>query len=207
MSELLPPNSTATERALAEAMGQIDALDVPVRSVWNADTIPAPLLPWLAWAWSVDEWDATWQTGQKRETVKRALAVQRKKGTIGAVKDALAALGIFVEVREWFQQTPPGDPYTFTLYVEANQTPVSLEGIRTVTGVVNASKNLRSHLAEIRVRARTEARVYVGVVAGLGSELTLTNFVRDVDQPLIAASAQLDQIVNQALPAALEQYA
>lgn len=207
MSELLPPNSTAAERALAEAMAALGDVPVPVRDVWNADTIPLRYLPWLAWAYSVDEWDAAWDEAQKRDTVKLALIVQRKKGTIGAVKDALGALGIYVEVREWFQQTPAGDPFTFTLYVEASQMPVSLEGMRAVTGVVNATKNLRSHLAEIRLRARSEARTYVGAVTSLGNEITLTNFLNDSDRAFIASESQLDRIVTTALADALGAYA
>jgi phage tail P2-like protein len=196
MSDLLPPNSTATERALAEAMASLGELPVPVRDVWSAETIPARYLPWLAWAYSVDEWDTAWQEDQKRATVKQALAVQRQKGTIGAVRDALGALGIYVQVREWFQLSPPGEPFTFDLYVEASQTPVTLNGVRAVEGLVNATKNLRSHLAEIKLRAVTESRVYVGAATNIGNEITLTNFMTDADRAFIAASGQLDSIVN-----------
>ncbi len=203
MSDLLPPNSTATERALAEAMASLGELPVPVRDVWSAETIPARYLPWLAWAYSVDEWDTAWQEDQKRATVKQALAVQRQKGTIGAVRDALGALGIYVQVREWFQLSPPGDPFTFELYVEASQTPVNLEGIRAVEGVVAATKNLRSHLAQIRLRARCESRVHVGAVLCIGQALTLNNYVTEADRLLMASAEHFDRIVNTDLPAAL----
>ncbi|MDH1590686.1 phage tail protein I, partial [Stutzerimonas stutzeri] len=175
----------------------------PVRDVWNADTIPARYLPWLAWAYSVDEWDAAWQESQKRATVRQALAIQRQKGTIGAVRDALGALGIYVEVREWFQLTPPGEPYTFELYVEASQTPVTLEGIRAVEGVVNATKNLRSHLSQIRLSARCESHVHIGAVLCVGHSLTLNNYLTAADRELMTTAAQFDRIVNTDLPAAL----
>jgi phage tail P2-like protein len=203
MSDLLPPNSTTTELALAEAMASISDLPVPVREVWNAQTIPVRYLPWLAWAYSVDEWDTAWQEDQKRATVARALAVQRQKGTIGAVREALGALGIYVQVREWFQLSPPGEPYTFELYVEASQTPVTLEGIRAVEGVVSATKNLRSHLAQIRLRARCESSVHVGAALCMGQAMTLSNYVTDEDRVLMTTAAHFDRIVNTDLPNAL----
>lgn len=174
MSDLLPANATALERALAQVMAEIQAIPVPVRDIWNADTIPAVALPWLAWAYSVDEWDINWSEAQKRETVRRALAVQKIKGTIGAVRQALGALGIDAQVQEWFAQLPAGDPYTFKLWLTAEQTPVDEAGIAAALAVVAATKNLRSHLTEILVSARSEARVYVASVAGLGHQITVT---------------------------------
>ena len=203
MSDLLPANSTATERALAEAMASIGDLPTPIRDVWNAATIPLRYLPWLAWAYSVDEWNTAWQEDQKRATVARALAVQRQKGTIGAVRDALDALGIYVRVREWYQLTPQGDPHTFELYIEASQTPVTLDGIRAVEGVVNATKNLRSHLAQIRLRARAQSRVHVGAALCIGQNLTLTNYLTEADRAFIATAAHFDSLINTDLPAAL----
>ena len=196
MSSLLPSNSTAAERALAEAMAAIDSIPVPVRDVWNADTIPAPYLAWLAWAYSVDEWNVNWSENQKRTTVKRALAIQWQKGTIGAVREALGALGISVQVQEWFQQSPQGAPYTFRLYVQADQTPVPLIGLNAVHAVVNSAKNLRSHLDEISLQVRSRSTAYVGVAINAGHEITLTNFLKPADAPFIAASAQLDTIIT-----------
>ena len=58
MPSLLPPNATVLETATEEAMHQpISAINVPVRDLWNPAKCPLTLLPWLAWALSVDEWD------------------------------------------------------------------------------------------------------------------------------------------------------
>ena len=177
MSDLLPANATPLERAMSEALARISDVPVAVRSVWSADDCPLAVLPWLAWAFSVDDWDASWTEEQKRATVQRAIAVQKKKGTIGAVKTALAALGITATVQEWFAQIPAGTPYTFRLLLESSQSPVTQQGIAAALAVVNSTKNLRSHLDEITVSARSESRVYVGVVAAVGSEITVTGFI------------------------------
>lgn len=173
MSSLLPPNASAQEHALAEAIARISDVPPLVRDVWNADTCPAAILPWLAWARSVDEWDSAWSEQQKRDAVKKSLAVHKKKGTIGAVRDALAAIGVNAVVTEWFNQSPAGDPYTFNVYLESNQTPLTLVDITKALAVVFTAKNLRSHLDTITIAAMSAAPVYVATVASVGNDITI----------------------------------
>jgi phage tail P2-like protein len=90
---LLPPNATPVERGFEAAGARITALPVPVRDTWNPATCPATLLPWLAWALSVDNWDPTWTEGQQRAVIAASVAVHRRKGTVAAVREALAAAG------------------------------------------------------------------------------------------------------------------
>jgi len=108
MSSLLPINSTQLERAVVFAGARVSDLSVITREIWNPESCPSDLLPWLAWAWSVDAWQNDWSERQKRDTIKQAIAVQRVKGTIGAVRQALAALGVPARVQEWFNQSPAG---------------------------------------------------------------------------------------------------
>src|SRR5690348_8371423 len=114
---LLPPNATAQERALSETIARVSDVPVPVREMYRADVISEDLLPWLAWAFSVDEWDTNWTADQKRAAVQSSVYVHQHKGTIGALRQALDALGYTIETQEWFQLTPQGDPYTFGLLV------------------------------------------------------------------------------------------
>lgn len=93
MSKLLPPNSTPLERALANVAARISNIPVPITSIWNADTCPLNLLPWLASALSVDDWDDTWPEAMKRATIAASLEIHRTKGTVQAVMTALAAAG------------------------------------------------------------------------------------------------------------------
>lgn len=176
MSSLLPPNATPQERALEEAVSRISQVPVRVRDVWDADSIPLPLLPWLAWAYSVDQWDSRWTEDQKRETVKTALAVQKVKGTIGAVKKALGALGIDVEVQEWFQRTPKGQPYTFRVFVRTGEKRASKEALLKALDLIDANKSLRSHLEKVFVETVSVGTVYAATVAHIGSMITVANF-------------------------------
>lgn len=176
MSDLLPPNSTPAERALSEAISRIGDVPVMVRQMWDADKIPLPLLPWLAWAYSVDEWDSKWTETQKRAAVKSALRVQRQKGTIGAVRQALEALGLSIVVQEWFNETPAGDPYTFRVYVETDQAQATEDQLRKALSLINATKNLRSHLQNVLITARSRSNLYAAAVTCIGNEITVANY-------------------------------
>jgi len=173
MSELLPPNATDAEDALAGVVSRISAVPVPVRDVWNSDTCPASVLPWLAWAFSVDQWDPNWTDAQKRATIKSAVSVHRYKGTLGAVMEAIAALGVDAQVQEWFNMEPPGDPYTFDLVLNASQVGATQDQLLKLLDVVDGSKNLRSHLINVIPSVTSEARVFIGGVSMLGSEITV----------------------------------
>ncbi len=175
MSELLPPSSTPLERALANTVAKVSSVPTPARDLWNPDTCPVELLPWLAWAFSLDDWDVTWTEAQQRAAVKASYSVHRYKGTIGSVKDALQALGLGVQVQEWFNQIPAGDPYTYRLLLEVNQYGVSLAQLEKIQDVVDNAKNLRSHMTTLDMTVSSNSTVYIGAVAMSGNEIAFTN--------------------------------
>ena len=90
---LLPPNASAQEYALEGATARLGEVPAPLRNVWNPDTCPASMLPWLAWAFGVDEWDSAWSEDAKRQTIRDAVMIQRRKGTVWSIKRAIAAAG------------------------------------------------------------------------------------------------------------------
>lgn len=98
MINLLPPNASTLERAIAATGAGIDTLPVAVRDVWNPATCPAALLPWLAWALAVDEWDETWSEAAKRTVIADAIQVHRHRGTVWSLKKSLAPLGMAIDV-------------------------------------------------------------------------------------------------------------
>lgn len=115
MESLLPPNSSALERGIEAAMARLDSH--PLRTLYNPDTCPAHLLHELAWAWSVDHWDDSWSEPVKRSVIRSAFYVHAHKGTLGALRRAVAPLGIPLSVREWWQSVPEGPPGTFSLEI------------------------------------------------------------------------------------------
>lgn len=89
---LLPPASTPLERRLAGTLGRFEPPAV-VPTLWNPDTCPPSVLPYLAWSLSVDEWDNGWSIEKKRTVIKEARKIHQEKGTVAAIRRALASIG------------------------------------------------------------------------------------------------------------------
>lgn len=159
---MLPPNATPAEKSLSIVTARALDIPIPVREMWNPDTCPATHLPWLAWAFSVDDWDSAWTETQKRAVVRASYTVHRHKGTVGAVRSALAALGYATEMSEWFQWSPQGEPYTFGVTGDVDDRGISFSMFDEIERTALAAKNVRSHLAFIRLRATVRGKFYVG---------------------------------------------
>lgn len=172
-NELLPPNATAHEIALSAAASRISDVPVPLRALYQPAATPMAALPALAWSYSLDEWDTSWTEAQKRQAVAGSLYVHRHKGTSGAVKRALSALGLDVQVQEWFSQTPAGAPFTFRLLLTGDQVGFDQAALQRLLYVVASTKNLRSHLSDVVPRVVTTAGPQVAAMSHVGSEITV----------------------------------
>ena len=186
---LLPGNATAQELAIEQTTSRVGEIAVPVRDVWNPDAAPSQTLPWLAWAFSVDEWQTSWTDQQKRDAIKASVAIHRQKGTIGALRKALAALDYSAQVQEWFAQIPSAPPYTFRLLLEADQTGWTLVELNNLIAVVESVKNLRSHLAEVAPSARSTSVLTAASVALTGNEITIAYSGPAVLNPIVIVAA------------------
>lgn len=142
----LPESSGAAEKALANAVRDNLSVDVPIGDIWNPDTCPAAVLPWLAWALSVDRWDNSWSEETKRNVIRVSIEVHRRKGTVAAVQTALDAQGFKASLLEWHRQQTPGDPYTFKLYFDVDQAGYSKAQLNALLAWVEDVKSMRSHL-------------------------------------------------------------
>ena len=159
---LLPWNATPQERALEGATARAGALPVPLRSVWNPESCPAAQLPWLAWALSVDVWDAAWTDAQKRAAVRASFAVHQRKGTVGAVLTSLASLGWATDVIEWFRDSPTAAPYTFRVEAELDARGIAPGLYDEIERLALAAKNVRSHLTRISLISRLPCAIVIG---------------------------------------------
>lgn len=183
---ILPPNATALETAIDLVAGaRLDGVATPLRDLWSAQDCPADLLPWLAWALSIDQWDPAWSERTRRARVAQAIAVQRSKGTRDSVRRVIAAFGGNITMREWWQSTPPGTPHTFAVTVSlpadgAGDAP-SAALIDAVIGEIEATKPLRSHFtftlaqrARARIGLRAASRQVTYARLALGSPVDPT---------------------------------
>lgn len=147
-ASLLPPNASGLERALERATVRLGDVPTPLRDLWNPDTCPAELLPYLAWALSIDSWSSDWPEAVKRARVRQALGIQRRKGTARSVRDVVEAFGGAVAIREWFEMMPPGAPHTFELTLSLNGVvgeAATADYVDAVIAEVARTKPVRSH--------------------------------------------------------------
>lgn len=191
---LLPSSATPQERTLvAASSGRLESIPVPIGDLWNPWTCPAPHLPWLAWALSVDDWDADWPEATKRAAIAVSYIVHRYKGTPGAIRAALQAVGYRdVQIIEGVQPaTHDGSVQRRgrELYATAghwalfrvvcdlgNEMGVDASTAANVVRTVNTAKNARSHLYAVGYRVTlTDVRPGDGADAiGLHVGLALT---------------------------------
>lgn len=211
MANLLPPNATQLERHIAEVNAALGDLPAPLRDLYDPETCPVEWLPWLAHFFSVDAWAPTWSETQKRETIKTSIKVHQLKGTIGAVRRALAAMGFDVRLQEWFNQLPAGAPFTYKLLLNASQVGFTKADLEYLQKVVDDTKNLRSHLAEVVIGINSTVATGVACVASTGQDITLRHggpadlsLLEEINTngraETLAAAQALDQLLNVTLP-------
>ncbi|MGR7890402.1 phage tail protein I [Klebsiella aerogenes] len=169
---LLPGNATPGELALEQVMAHVGNLPIDIRTVKNPDLCPLELLPWLAWEYAVTCWDTEWTEQQKRDVIKNAAAVNQHRGTPGAVKQALAAVDRQIDLVEWFNDTPPADPYTFRVIVYGNS--ITDAELQKISQQVTDAKNARSYLSDIRITDQAvSGQFYIGGACYVRQTVTL----------------------------------
>jgi phage tail P2-like protein len=168
---LLPPNASALLRALESSFK--GSFDLPTlnRYVVNPDLAPAHILPWLAWALSVDDWSDNWSETIRRNVIKASIEVHRKKGTIGALKKALEAFNYTnITVEEWFEYE--GNPYFFRVFFDVVEPGFDINILPQVQKVIENTKNARSHLESLKAYLSAEMGLTNIGLAMVSKEIT-----------------------------------
>ncbi|MBA1289175.1 phage tail protein I [Pseudomonas japonica] len=173
MTSLLPPNATQLEQLAAEAIAQLERVPVPMRNLVNPDRCPVHLLPYLAWAFSVDRWDPLWPEPTKRQIIRSAWYVHAHKGTVGALRRVVEPLGATLAITEWWQTEPPGVPGTFVLDVGVPETGLSDELYDLLTWLIDDAKPVSRHLTALSITLQTPGFLYLGGALLDGDTLTI----------------------------------
>ncbi|QHM72478.1 phage tail protein I [Mixta intestinalis] len=168
---LLPAGSSVLEVAAAEACAKIEKIPVPLRKLWNAQTCPVELLPWLAWAWSVDRWDTSWSEETKRSVVAASEYVHRHKGTIGSLRRVVEPLGYLIRINEWFNTSEA--PGTFRLDVGVLDTGITEEMYNELERLITDAKPCSRHLIGLSINLDVNGTLPVAATAYSGDELTV----------------------------------
>lgn len=168
---LLPSNATPLERQAALALAQLQRVPIPLRDLVNPDRCPVALLPYLAWAFSVDRWDSRWPEAAKRSAIRSSFFIHSRKGTIGALRRVVEPLGYLIEVLEWFQTVPEGVPGTFALKIGVLDTGITEEMYQELTWLIDDARPLTRHLTELAISLESTGRSYLYTSLYEGDEI------------------------------------
>ncbi len=171
MSSLLPTGSSQLERRAADASSGISGLSVPLRDLWNPELCPVKFLPYLAWAFSVDRWDENWTPAEKRQAVKDAFYIHRRKGTVAVIRRVIENLGYTMTIQEWWQVADPAG--TFRLTVDLQDVGITDEMVNELERLIGDAKPVSRHIAQLSLSARTSGTAFIGVAASCGENITV----------------------------------
>jgi len=169
---LLPASATSQEIDLDLTTARIGAVPVQVNAVWSAANCPVALLPWLAWALAVENWDPTWTEAQQRGAILASFGVHQHHGTPGGLQRAIQALGYTVTIVEWF--TESAAPYTFRIEITTVGHVIDDAEYAVLSDLINEVKNCRSSLTSLdSVTSTGEAPLFIcgGTMSGETTEV------------------------------------
>ena len=161
--DILPPNLLVDKQIHAAARALDDELQKITTATRNAlllprlDELPEEVIDLLAWQWHVDFYEPSMSIETKRQLVRESIAWHRIKGTKAAVEKMAQTVFKGGVVTEWFEYG--GDPYHFRIDV-LNAPNMTEENRGRLLAVVNASKNTRSWLDELRFRREAQNDMY-----------------------------------------------
>ena len=161
--DILPPNLLADKQIYAAAQALDDELQKITEATRNAlllprlDELSEEVIDLLAWQWHVDFYEPSMSIETKRQLVRESIAWHRIKGTKAAVEKMAQTVFKGGVVTEWFEYG--GEPYHFRIDV-LNAPNMTEESRERLLAVVNASKNTRSWLDELRFRREAQNDMY-----------------------------------------------
>lgn len=139
----------ALSNAMNKLMGEPGARLHTIRTWDKIDELSESECDELAWELDIDWYDSTGMNlAEKRETIKYAQQIKRKRGTKWAVERLISTYFGEGFVTEWYEmENILTTPYTFV--VMTTNTQVSDENYQLFIDAANAAKNERSHIAGI----------------------------------------------------------
>ncbi|MEV8753073.1 phage tail protein I [Klebsiella variicola] len=170
-STLLPPSSTAWMRSTEAATARLSGITVAIRTLWTPTACPVDLLPYLAWALSVDRWDKDWPAERKIAVIQRSYWLHRRKGTRAAVRRVIEDMGFSATFAEWFDVGD--DPGTFRLEVDVNEVGLTPKTLDELNRLIGDAKPVSRHLAQMTIAASTRGAVWLGAVILDGEDISV----------------------------------
>lgn len=148
---LLPNGASKLEQRAAAILKSAVENPIVIADLINPDKCPVHLLPYLAWAFSVDKWDENWSEEVKRIAIKQSFFIHKHKGTIASVRRVVEPIGYLIELKEWFNTQPQGKAGTFSLTIEVPESGLTEQTYNELVRMVNDVKPVSRHLTQLAI--------------------------------------------------------
>ncbi|MGM1347749.1 phage tail protein I [Serratia liquefaciens] len=168
---LLPPSAGAWMRHTETVTTRLSAITVALRTIWTPTACPVELLPYLAWALSVDRWDKNWPAEKKITAIQQSYWQHRRKGTRAAVRRVIESMGFSATFAEWFDT---GDqPGTFRLEVDVNDVGLTEKTLAELNRLISDAKPVSRHIAQLDITTRSEGIIHFAASVYDGGVITV----------------------------------
>ncbi|HCI4281325.1 TPA: phage tail protein I [Klebsiella quasipneumoniae subsp. similipneumoniae] len=168
---LLPPSASAWMRGAEAATAKLSGITVAIRTLWTPTACPVDLLPYLAWALSVDRWDKNWPAEKKIASIQQSYWLHRRKGTRAAVRRVIEDMGFSATFAEWFDV---GDePGTFRLEVDVNEIGLTPKTLDELNRLVGDAKPVSRHLSQMIISTTSKGYAWIGCAVCHGEATTV----------------------------------
>lgn len=172
---LLPPTATKLEKNLSQAM--TCEPPIPLRSLWDPQTCPNELLPYLAWQYSVDRWDEKWSEQIKRKVIAEAFEIHKLKGTKEAIRRAVEPFGFLIKISEWWQNNQT--PGSFTLEIGVSDTGITEEYYNELSRIIDDVKPVSRQLSNLAIQLVSKGSLTIGVSGYDGNTLAIYPYIAE----------------------------
>ena len=174
-ASLLPSNRTPLEQALAQVSMEKPDLPNVLRRMISPATCPVELLPWLAIQRSVDRWDPTWSEAIKRKVVKDSFEVHQRKGTVAALRQVVEPFADLIDITEWHQLEPKGEPGTFSMSLALFESGLSEQGLVELERIIGDTKPISRHLVGLSITYSPKGELFLGGSIFTGDEMVISS--------------------------------
>lgn len=163
------PDVIAMSKAIDDELHVINKL-IPKTTIYGLiDGLESTVLDHLAWQWNSDTWRDNWPVSLKRSVFKSIIRTKRIKGTRAAVEDVVSSLGGVVDIKEWFEQSPRGEPYTASIVTSINSFDGAVPSKEMLDDVIRSIKYAKSARTLYSFSQAANISSGIGIAGGLQS--------------------------------------
>ncbi|EAA8874446.1 phage tail protein I [Salmonella enterica] len=163
------PDVIAMSKAIDDELHAINNL-IPKTTIYGLiDGLESAVLDHLAWQWNSDTWRDNWPVSLKRSVFKSIIRTKRIKGTRAAVEDVVSSLGGVVDIKEWFEQSPRGEPYTASIVASINSFDGDVPSKEMLDDVIRSIKYAKSARTLYSFSQAANISSSIGIAGGLQS--------------------------------------